>query len=307
LKREVLNLGLHRDLELDSILTTPYNQKELEKLDLFIEEIANEKTMGAFYTLGKEYTPDNLITTTLTVSADQLAYDLAQADRDEGKITTKQLQDFGFVAHRYLPTAKKMLIPVLRNCLKETSNLHPAIKDALKYKELLRFSSHNELNAIIRGLNGGTIFPAPGGDPVLNPNVLPTGRNMYSINAEMTPGIRSWADGKRLAENTLEQYKEKHGDYPRKVSYTFWAGEFITTEGATIAQALWMLGIEPVRDGQNRVVDLRLIPSEELGRQRINIVIQISGQLRDIAGSRLTMLTDAVKLAKRLKQSILCR
>lgn len=85
------------------------------------------------------------------------------------------------------------------------------------------------------------------------------------------------------------------------MSYTFWAGEFITTEGATLAQVFWMLGVEPVRDGQGRVVDLRLVPSEELGRPRINVVVQVSGQLRDIAGSRLKLLTDAVRLASEAK------
>ncbi|MDR1202383.1 MAG: cobaltochelatase subunit CobN [Tannerellaceae bacterium] len=297
IKSEVVKLGIHRDLELDSVPGTSYTPEELEKLDMFMEEIANEKTLGAFYTLGQVYSPRDLITTTMAVSADKLAYELAQTDRDKGVISTEQLQNFAFVDHQYLPKAKNILMSILQNPPKDTAVLHNATKNALMYRELFQFSSQNELNAMIRGLNGGTIFPTPGGDPVLNPNVLPTGRNMFSINAEMTPGKRSWEEGKRLAENTLEIYKEKHGDYPRKVSYTFWAGEFITTEGATIAQALWMLGVEPVRDGQNRAVDLRLIPSEELGRPRINIVIQISGQLRDIAGSRLKMLTEAIQLA----------
>lgn len=297
IKNEVIKLGIHRDLELDSVPGISYTMEEFEKLDMFMEEIANEKTLGAFYTLGQAYSPCDLIATTMAISADELAYELGQADRDIGKITTEQLQDFAFISHQYLPKAKKILMPVLQNTPKDTTGMYDAVKNALKYKKLLQYSSQNELNAMIRGLNGSTIFPAPGGDPVFNPNVLPTGRNMFSVNAEMTPGKRSWEEGKRLAENTLELYKEKHGDYPRKVSYTFWAREFITTEGATIAQALWMLGIEPVRDGQNRVVDLRLIPSEELRRPRINIVIQVSGQLRDIAGSRLKMLTEAIQLA----------
>ena len=100
-----------------------------------------------------------------------------------------------------------------------------------------------------------------------------------------------------MAEATLKQYISKHGKYPRKVSYTFWAGEFINTEGATLAQVFWMLGVEPVRDAQGRVVDLKLVPSEELGRPRINVLVQVSGQLRDIAGSRLKLLTDAIRLA----------
>lgn len=120
---------------------------------------------------------------------------------------------------------------------------------------------------------------------------------MYSINAEATPSTRAWDNGKNLVEMTLRQYFAKHNAYPRKVSYTFWAGEFIETEGATFAQALYMLGVEPVRDGMGRVVDLRLIPSKELGRPRIDIVVQTSGQLRDLAASRLAMLTNAIKLA----------
>ena len=92
------------------------------------------------------------------------------------------------------------------------------------------------------------------------------------------------------------------GEYPRKVSYTFWAGEFITTEGATLAQVFWMLGVEPVRDGQGRVVDSETCAQpKQLGRPRINVVVQVSGQLRDIAGSRLKLLTDAVRLASEAK------
>lgn len=296
-KDDIIKLGLHRDLDLDSVPGTSYTLEEFEKLDLFMEEIANEKTTGAFYTMGQPYSQRDLLTTTMAVSADALAYELAQEDRDKGKITTEQLQEFSFVTHKYLPIAKKILAPILQNPPKDTANLYTEIKSALMYKELFITSTTNEFDAMIHGLDGGTIFPAPGGDPVQNPNVLPTGRNMYSVNTESTPGKRAWEEGSQLAEKTLQLYKEKHGEYPHKVSYTFWAGEFITTEGATIAQAFRMLGVEPVRDNQNRVVDLRLIPSEELGRPRINVVIQVSGQFRDLGGSRLKMLTEAIRLA----------
>lgn len=171
------------------------------------------------------------------------------------------------------------------------------LKDVLNYKQLLATSPESELQSILHALNGGYIAPSPGGDVVLSPNTLPTGRNMYSINAEATPGTRAWDNGKALAEATLQTYFQKHEDWPRKVSYTFWAGEFIETEGATFAQALYMLGVEPVRDGMGRVTDIRLIPSEELKRPRIDIVVQTSGQLRDLAASRLAMLSKAVAMA----------
>lgn len=297
IKKEAVRLGLHRDLGIDSSLTTPLTAEELEQLDTFTEEIAAEKITGAYYTLGQPYREQDILTTTLAVAADPLAYETARRDRDAGRITTEQLQDFGYLHRHYLPQARRRIEALLTHPPKDTAAVAAELRPALLYREALRSSSRNELDAMVRALAGGTVFPAPGGDPVLNPNVLPTGRNMYSINAEATPGQQAWEDGKRLADETLRQYREKHGEYPRKVSYTFWAGEFIATEGATLAQALWMLGVEPLRDRQGRVVDLRLVPAQELGRPRVNILVQVSGQLRDIAGSRLQLLTDAVRLA----------
>jgi cobaltochelatase CobN len=152
-------------------------------------------------------------------------------------------------------------------------------------------------------LSGGYIAPSSGGDAVANPNAVPTGRNLYSINAEATPSEVAWDKGVTLATATLEQYKKQHGDYPRKISYTFWSSEFIESEGATIAQALYMLGVEPVRDAYGRVSDLQLIPSEKLGRPRIDVVVQTSGQFRDLAASRLALLSRAVAMAASAKDN----
>lgn len=293
-KNEIIRFGLHRDLGLDSIVGKPYSKDDLEQLDNFMEEIANEKMLGAYYTLGQPYSEVDIKTTVLAVAADPLAYEMARRDEAKGLITKEQSKDFRFVAHHYLSDAKKRISAALTD---PTQAALEDLKPALEYRNLLSESTAKEFDVMVEVLNGGSIYPAPGGDPVLNPNVLPTGRNMYSINAETTPNEKAWEDGKRLAEESIEQYKAKHNDYPRKISYTFWAGEFITTEGASLAQVLWLMGVEPVRDMQGRVIDLRLVSSEELGRPRINVVVQVSGQLRDIAGSRLKMITQAVKLA----------
>ena len=177
-----------------------------------------------------------------------------------------------------------------------------AVRNVSLYAEALANSPEYELASVINALNGGFIAPTSGGDPVLNPLVLPTGRNMFAINAEETPSAVAWEKGKTLADNTLKMYREAHNDsLPRKVSYTLWSSEFIETEGATIAQILYMLGVEPLRDPFGRVTDLRLIPSEELGRPRIDVVVQTSGQLRDLAASRLFLITRAVEMASQAK------
>ena len=99
---------------------------------------------------------------------------------------------------------------------------------------------------------------------------------------------------------TLEAVSYTHLDvYKRQ---TLWSGEFIETGGATIAQVLYMLGVEPIRDTFGRVTDLRLIPSAELGRPRIDVVVQTSGQLRDIAASRLFLINRAVEMAANAKE-----
>ncbi|MDO4715794.1 MAG: cobaltochelatase subunit CobN [Bacteroidales bacterium] len=176
------------------------------------------------------------------------------------------------------------------------------IKNVARYKQQLQQSPELELRALINALNGGYTAPSPGGDAIAHPNALPTGRNMYALNAEATPTEAAWAKGKQLAQNTIDLYRRRHNDsLPRKVSYSFWSSEFIETEGATFAQAMYMLGVEPVRDAMGRVHDLRLIPSKELGRPRIDVVVQTSGQLRDLAASRLFLLQRAVEMAANAK------
>lgn len=180
-----------------------------------------------------------------------------------------------------------------------------ALKNVGAYRRALMESPERELAGIVNALNGGFISPTSGGDPVLNPAILPTGRNMFAVNAEETPSAVAWEKGKDLAEGTLSMYRKAHGDsIPRKVSYTLWSSEFIETEGATIAQILYMLGVELVRDPFGRVTDLRLIPSGELGRSRIDVVVQTSGQLRDLAASRLFLIDRAVRMAAEAKDDI---
>ncbi|MDR0658082.1 MAG: cobaltochelatase subunit CobN [Mediterranea sp.] len=178
------------------------------------------------------------------------------------------------------------------------------IRNIGNYKTALLQSPEIELSSAMNVMNGGYTVPSPGGDPIANPNTIPTGRNLYSINAEATPSESAWEKGVKLAQHTIDMYRERHdGEYPRKVSYTLWSGEFIETGGATIAQVLYMLGVEPVRDTFGRVSDLKLIPSAELGRPRIDVVVQTSGQLRDIAASRLFLIDRAVEMAAAAKDN----
>ncbi len=186
--------------------------------------------------------------------------------------------------------SNKILIGSIRK-LKE------AIYSINTHKKNLKQSTQEEQLSLINALNGRYVKPSTGGDPIINPMAVPSGRNFYSINPENTPSDEAWKVGKRLAENLLVAEMEKNGKYPEKVSFTLWSTNFISSEGATIAQILYLLGVEPLRDGFGYIRSLRLIPQKELGRPRIDVVVQTSGQLRDIAASRLELINNAVEMA----------
>lgn len=298
IKKQITAQGLNRELGLDDKLEVPYTQEELERLDAHLEEICNEHMQGAFYVMGEPYSASDNLTTTLAIAAEPLAFSMAKADSEAGKITPKDARSYEYVAHHYLAKAKQQITVSLQ----AGKAVNSAVEEALTYSKLLAVSPQQELDAMLHAMNGSALAPAPGGDPVLQPNVLPTGRNMYSINPESTPDKMAWERGKILAENTLASHLKQHGSYPKKVAYTFWAGEFISSGGATVAQALWMLGVEPVRDSQGRISELRVVPTSELKRPRVNVVVQVSGQLRDIAESRLRLITDAIRMVSELDE-----
>ena len=403
-KEYTMKMGIHRELELDSIKGKPYAEDEVARIESFAEELANEKVTGQLYTMGIPYEDIRIQSSVYAMSVEPIAYSVLALDKLNGKAAPQVEKHRSIFTARYLNPARALVTRLLasphscndemvmqtahitkeeleeaRKIDKSRSNpdgmmammmaaaeesedgksgmmggmkgmtdskantakagnkntakkggmaammkkkmmkkkeytkeqitkataimeVERAIKNVHNYRKALKESPEIELASIINGMNGGYTKPSPGGDPIANPNTLPTGRNLYSINAEATPSEAAWEKGIRLANNTINLYKKRHNDsIPRKVSYTLWSGEFIETEGATIAQILYMLGVEPIRDAFGRVSDIRLIPSKELGRPRIDVVVQTSGQLRDLAASRLFLINRAVEMAAAAK------
>ena len=222
---------------------------------------------------------------------------MAKAGKGKSSQTGKSSKDKGVMMSKAPKYTRQQI-----HLAQAITTVEHALQNVGKYSEALRQSPLNEMSSLINALNGGFTAPSPGGDLIVNPNTLPTGRNLFSINVENTPSEDAWEKAKELCDNTIKMYRERHkGEFPRKVSYTLWSSEFIETEGATIAQILYMLGVEPVRDAFGRVTDLRLIPSKQLGRPRIDVVVQTSGQLRDLAASRLFLINKAIEMAANAK------
>ncbi|HSV99998.1 MAG TPA: cobaltochelatase subunit CobN [Sedimentisphaerales bacterium] len=184
-----------------------------------------------------------------------------------------------------------------RTYVEAVRTLRDALQDVQHYEASLRTSTAAELDSLTRVLAGGYVAPSPGGDPLCNPKAVPTGRNLTAIDMDKTPTPQSWRVGVQLAEATLQEKLAQTGEYPRKVAVTLWGGELIRTEGAQIAMIFHLLGVEPVRNARGTVHAVQLVPMEKLQRPRIDVVVQTSGQARDIAASRLFLIDEAVKLA----------
>lgn len=414
IKDKTIRMGLHRDLQLDSIRTQAYTDTEIEKIENFAEELCSEKIVGGQYTLGVPYEESKISSSVKLMCTEPIAFSLANLDKIQKKASQKQIDNQAFFNERYRTKAqlavkrvmdnpsaaddpallvqlgvsaeavaqaemiKKASEPKMNRMMaammskmqdeakkgKKTGQMHhpagipktgkmpdsvkamlekemkkqgPEMKPAMSgavdgksgatqkmdtvtreqvqfanavldirqaiqnvnnYRDYLRRCPQIELDAFINALNGKYIAPSPGGDVISDPNVLPTGRNLYGINAESTPTPAAWEKGKELADNLLAEHAKAHGGAtPKKVSFTLWSGSFVESEGATLAEILYLLGVEPIRDQFNRVLDIRLIDEKELGRPRVDVVVQTSGQFRDIASSRLGLIQKAVDMA----------
>lgn len=184
-----------------------------------------------------------------------------------------------------------------RQVVNQLRSLKTAYESVPHYRERILGSTSAEMKAILGALNGRYVAPSSGGDAVTNPEAVPTGRNLYPIDAEKTPSPEAWTLGQKLAERTIAAKRAESGSEPVKVAVTLWPGEFINSQGVDIAMIFHFLGVEPVRDARGVVHDVRLVPIERLGRPRIDVVVQTAGQFRDIAATRMSLIDRAVKLA----------
>ncbi len=162
----------------------------------------------------------------------------------------------------------------------------------------------DELDALLHALDGGFVPAGPSGSPLRGlVNVLPTGRNFYTVDPRAVPSRLAWETGQAMASSLLERHLEDTGDYPTSVGLSVWGTSAMRTSGDDIAEVLALLGVRPVWDeASRRVSDLVVVPLDELGRPRIDVTVRISGFFRDAFPHVVAMLDDAVRLVADLDE-----
>ena len=156
----------------------------------------------------------------------------------------------------------------------------------------------DEIDSVIRALEGEYITPGPAGCPTRGrAQLLPTGRNFYSLDPDSIPWHSSWDIGCRMADQMLEKYIDQHGTYPKTVGLVMWATDTMKTGGDDVAYVLWLMGLRPVWTGYaGRVKDIEVIPLEELGRPRIDVTVRISGLFRDSFPNLVNLIDRGVRM-----------
>ncbi|MEA5510616.1 magnesium chelatase subunit H [Crocosphaera sp. UHCC 0190] len=175
-----------------------------------------------------------------------------------------------------------------------------ALKPLFEYLEfcLEQVCADNELGGLLKALEGEYVLPGPGGDPIRNPNVLPTGKNIHALDPQSIPTLAAVKSAKIVVDRLLARQKiDNGGNYPETIACVLWGTDNIKTYGESLAQIMWMVGVKPVPDALGRVNKLELISLEELGRPRIDVVVNCSGVFRDLFINQMNLLDQAVKMA----------
>lgn len=193
--------------------------------------------------------------------------------------------------------------------LKVLGQDNPKVHSVLSY--ISRFlapalaSTTDELTYTISGCSAGYVPPGPSGSITRGmADLLPTGRNFYSVDPRTVPTAASWKVGMALGDALLDRYLKEEGRYPESVGIIIWATDIMKTKGDDIAEILYLMGVKPVWErSSGRVIGIQAIPLEELKRPRIDVTMRISGLFRDTFPNVVNLLDDAVSLVAGLKES----
>ncbi|MEK6284173.1 MAG: cobaltochelatase subunit CobN [Acidobacteriota bacterium] len=167
-----------------------------------------------------------------------------------------------------------------------------------------QLETNHELDGLIRALRGGYLEPGPGADIIQNPGILPTGRNTHAVNPYSVPSPVAVRRAEPIASALLDRHLKETGRFPESIAMVLWGIDNIKTEGEALAQVLWLLGVTPRRDAMNRATDVDIIPLEQLGRPRVDIVMTVSGIFRDLFGATITLLDNAVRKVAALDEPV---
>ncbi len=304
----VKKMKLDIDLKIAGLENRNLSDEEIKNLDNYIHRLEAEKIPKGLHIHGEVPATEELIPVILGMLGEKFIKELTNAKREGQWYGHEHGHEHG---HELLEQAEDILTHLLiagktaeeslnEEAFRATPELLKSLSQAKDYLNRYQASS-GEIDSVLKALEGGYILPGTGGDPVRNPDALPTGKNLYGVNPDEVPTKVAWEMGIRLVDSLLAKAVGETGRYPKKIGFNLWSTETVRHLGVTESQILYLLGVRPLWSSRNNVEDVELIPQEELKRPRIDVVIQASGQYRDIFPCRMELIDKAVRLASEAK------
>jgi cobaltochelatase CobN len=296
---------IHRDLELGDALPDDETFGDIVlEVDGYLCALKDAQIRGGLHTLGQVPSGEQLIDLVLAVTrlpqgavpalratvAAELGIELA----DAGRLDTDRVE----------ARAREVVVALAATGWDATSTEDATLRWVAATLLPALERTTDEIDHLMGGLAGRHVPAGPSGAPSRgSANVLPTGRNFYSVDPKAIPSPLAWQVGRGLADRLIERQLAETGEYPTTVGLVLWGTAAMRTGGDDAAEALALLGVRPRWDEQTRrVIGLDVIPLDELGRPRIDVTLRISGFFRDAFPHVIALLDDAVRLVADLDE-----
>ncbi|MBD2199298.1 MULTISPECIES: cobaltochelatase subunit CobN [Calothrix] len=272
--------------------------RQLRDLIVAIARIPNRYSIGITRALAQDWGLD----------FDPLTADLSIVNSQSSIVNGKKCYTLGDVVEVLEEEAAFLVEEIINNPSTITTN-NSELNKVLNWisAKLLPAlqQTQQEISNLLRGLDGKYVQSAASGAPTRGrPEVLPTGKNFYSVDIRALPTETAWDIGRRAAETLIERYTQDNGEYPKTLALSVWGTSTMRTGGDDIAEALALLGVQPVWDGAaRRVVDFEILPLSVLGRPRVDVTLRISGFFRDAFPNLIDLFDSAVQAVAALNEA----
>lgn len=315
---------LHRDLEIDRAGALSDPDGFINTVQGYLSELADTAISHGLHVLGRPPEGEGLVELVTQIVrignvripslretvARLWGYDIDVLMEKRGDVdTTGRYSTFS----RALDAIHSACLEIVRTCIK--GEKLPSRWQVAEIEEIVRFvtddllvrldGTRNEMNALIAALEGRFVPPGGSGNPTRGQaDILPTGRNFYSVDPEKMPTATAWEVGVAMAEKLIDRYQTDTGKPLETMGIVLWGSNEFRNYGEDIAQALYLMGVRPVWEPRNaRIKGLEVIPISELNNPRVDITFRISGFFRDGLPNIVEMLDEAVMLVAALKES----
>jgi cobaltochelatase CobN len=267
------------------VADTAYPDDVIARADQHLHELYDSQTPLRLHVLGQPPTGEEMPPYLVSILGEGFMKHLSDASPLIRNLAGEKSEQRRAAAH------------ILGSVMNEQGESYPNTPELIKDLDFAKdvrgrlMQVDKEITGLIHALSGGYVEAGPGPEPIRNPATVPTGRNLYSLNPEEIPSRASWEVGMKLVDDLL---RTRH---PAKVGMDLNGMETMRDFGVMESQILYLLGVRPVWNHSNLVIDVELIPAEELKRPRVEVFIAMGGQYKENFPSRVALLDKAVKLA----------